>query len=251
MPAMPPTLAQLDLLPTDSDGFRLRGTAMTRIETFTDAAFAFAVTMLVISIEEVPTSYGELLDLLALTPIFALSFAQLFAFWGGHHIWSRRFGLDDGMTLFLSAILVFVTLVFVFPLRFVVTVFCGFILSQFPGQSYPMHLAGIAGGHQLHDMFAIYGAGFCSLSLVLVLMNAYALRRKADLGLNAREIELTRGSRRAWLIYATIGALSTIVAFVVPPVLAGIPGYIYCLLAIAMPVHYARLNRRLKALEAA
>ena len=31
------------------DGFRLRGTSVSRLETFVDAAFAFGVTMLVAS----------------------------------------------------------------------------------------------------------------------------------------------------------------------------------------------------------
>ena len=41
-------------------GFRLRGTQMTRMETFCDAAFAFAMTMLVISIDRIPRDYMEL-----------------------------------------------------------------------------------------------------------------------------------------------------------------------------------------------
>ncbi|MFP6838146.1 MAG: hypothetical protein VB962_00970 [Pseudohongiellaceae bacterium] len=38
------------------DGRTMRGENMTRIETFVDAAFAFAFTMLVISIDEIPRS---------------------------------------------------------------------------------------------------------------------------------------------------------------------------------------------------
>ncbi|CAN5847200.1 hypothetical protein BH23GEM9_BH23GEM9_04520 [soil metagenome] len=43
----------------DGHGFRLRGLEMTRIETFTDAAFAFALTLLVISMDP-PSSLAEL-----------------------------------------------------------------------------------------------------------------------------------------------------------------------------------------------
>ena len=43
------------------DGFHLRGEAMTRTEVFVDAAFAFAVTMLVISIDQIPQSVPELI----------------------------------------------------------------------------------------------------------------------------------------------------------------------------------------------
>lgn len=41
-------------------GYRLRGESMTRIEVFSDAAFAFSVTMLVISLSTIPQSYSEL-----------------------------------------------------------------------------------------------------------------------------------------------------------------------------------------------
>src|SRR4029077_18070791 len=43
----------LDAMPR-LGGFPLRGIAMTRLETFTDAAFAFAITMLVIATQQIP-----------------------------------------------------------------------------------------------------------------------------------------------------------------------------------------------------
>jgi len=50
-PGLPPDLDALPRL----GGFRLRGIAMTRLETFIDAAFAFAMTMLVIAASKFPT----------------------------------------------------------------------------------------------------------------------------------------------------------------------------------------------------
>ena len=47
--ALPPDLDALPRL----DGFRLRGIAMTRLETFIDAAFAFAITTLVIATQQI------------------------------------------------------------------------------------------------------------------------------------------------------------------------------------------------------
>jgi hypothetical protein len=52
--------AQLDSLPRRR-GFRLRGIQMTRLETFTDAAFAFAVSMLVIAAQQIPDNIASLL----------------------------------------------------------------------------------------------------------------------------------------------------------------------------------------------
>ncbi|MEE4295112.1 MAG: TMEM175 family protein [Wenzhouxiangella sp.] len=54
-----------------------RGREMTRLETFTDAAFAFAVTLLAVSIDEIPNDYESLLLALKGTPAFAASFALL------------------------------------------------------------------------------------------------------------------------------------------------------------------------------
>ena len=46
----------LDALPR-LGGFRVRGIAMTRLKTFIDAAFAFAITMLVIATQQNPQRY--------------------------------------------------------------------------------------------------------------------------------------------------------------------------------------------------
>lgn len=63
----------------DSSGFRLRGDQTTRIETFTDAAFAFSLTLLVISAAP-PGSFDELRTALAGIPAFLLSATQLMLF---------------------------------------------------------------------------------------------------------------------------------------------------------------------------
>ena len=52
--------ADLDSLPR-LRGFRLRGMEMTRLETFIDAAFAFAISMLVIAANQVPDNIEQLL----------------------------------------------------------------------------------------------------------------------------------------------------------------------------------------------
>src|SRR5262245_44889736 len=54
---LPPDLAGLPRL----GGFRLRRIAMTRLETFIDAAFAFAITMLVIASQQIPDDIETLL----------------------------------------------------------------------------------------------------------------------------------------------------------------------------------------------
>jgi hypothetical protein len=113
--------ADLESLPA-KDGFRLRGLDMTRIETFTDAAFAFAQTLLEISLKPART-FGDLSQTLLLVPGFVLSATLLMMFWWGHNQWSRRYGLDDGPAVVLCCLLVFTVLVYVYPLRFMAAVF--------------------------------------------------------------------------------------------------------------------------------
>ena len=63
----------LATLPTRS-GFRQRGMDMTRLETFTDAAFAFAVTLLVVGGgDSIPENSEQFIDAMKRIPAFAAS----------------------------------------------------------------------------------------------------------------------------------------------------------------------------------
>ena len=66
----------LDALPR-LRGFRLRGMEMTRLETFIDAAFAFAVTMMVISVDRIPRNIEELFEAFKDVPAFLASIVVL------------------------------------------------------------------------------------------------------------------------------------------------------------------------------
>ena len=58
-------------------GFRLRGMEMTRLETFIDAAFAFAISMLVIAAQQIPDNIVALLAAFKNVPTFVCSIAVL------------------------------------------------------------------------------------------------------------------------------------------------------------------------------
>lgn len=108
--ALPPNLDQLPRL----DGFRLRGIEMTRLETFIDAAFAFAVTMMVIAAQQVPDDIDTLLAAFKHVPAFLASVLVLGIFWRGHWMWSRRYGLEDGASIFISwALLATILIIFI------------------------------------------------------------------------------------------------------------------------------------------
>lgn len=230
--------------PIVENGFRLRGLNMTRIETFTDAAFAFALTLLVVSMD-VPRSYADLQRALAGIPAFALSFAILMVFWHGHHTWSRRYGLDDFATIALSCLLVFTVLIYVYPLKFMFRVFVGWMLWITTGQTSEIGIE----RNQLDAMFMIYGCGFTAMSVALLLLYAHAWRRRATLGLNAIERFDTCAYMQAWGVCALVGVLSVSLALLFDAGRFGLPGWVYMLLPIVMPVLSVWQERRRKKLE--
>lgn len=231
-------------LPTERDrsGFRKRGREMTRIETFTDAAFAFAMTLLVISLDP-PASFVDLRAVMMDIPIFVLSATLLMVFWWGHHEWSRRFGLDDGPTIVLSCLLVFTVLVYVYPLRFMFGLMMAWI-GQLSGVQVGSGSISVTSAREVQHLFAIYGFGFMAMSLSLLLLNLHAWRQRYELKLDRVETVLTRGAIGVWSILLSAGALSTTLAFVLPPRFVGMEGWAYSLLPIIMPLYGRRVGRQ-------
>src|SRR5712691_2733942 len=101
----------------DFVGFRLRGNQVTRLESFSDAVFGFALTLLVVSLD-VPKSFSDLVTTMRGFPAFALCFLLLALIWNAHYKFCRRYGLDDGTARLLTCVMLFLVLFYVYPLKF-------------------------------------------------------------------------------------------------------------------------------------
>lgn len=223
--------------------FRVRGEATTRLETFVDAAFAFALTMLVISVDDVPRSYDEFTDALRTIPAFIASFFQVVMFWLGHRNWSQRYGLEDRVAITLSLILVCGILVIVFPLRVVFGAAFGYFSEGLLPYPFPVEWA------QMRQVFVIYGSGFCVMCSLIALLYMHALCRKKWLNLDAAEILVTRSKIVFWLIPAGAGLGGLLMALFVSEELIILAGLIYCLLFILLPAHAVIERRYLRKLD--
>src|ERR1700761_7715965 len=84
--------------------FRWRAAEVTRLEGFSDAVFAFAVTLLVVSLE-VPKTYPELLHAMQGFVSFGICFALLVNVWYQHTRFFRRYGLQDPLAVALNGCL--------------------------------------------------------------------------------------------------------------------------------------------------
>ena len=246
----------LSQLPREN-GFRLRGQQVTRLETFVDAAFAFALTLLVIAGDSLPDSFAELRGALRRTPVFVLCFVLIAMFWSGHNRWSRRFGLEDGWSTVLSMAFVLAVLVYVYPLRMVIASGLHFMTRGFVPAD--MTFTADTAMYDLQTAFIIYGLGFSVLAAILLLLNRHALARGEHLQLDAAERIETRGEFVIQGMLAGTGLLSVLLAAWLlryddpraSPVTAGLPMYAYMLLGVVIPVYASGVEKRKRAALAA
>ena len=219
-----------------------RGREVTRIEAFVDAAFAFAVTLLVISFNTMPDSADALIVALKGVPAFAASFALLAMLWWQHADWSRRYGLDDGWSVLLSLLLVFLVLVYVYPLRIIFTAFFGWL----SGGWLPVGVT-IRSGRDLQWLFLAYAVAWTTLGFVVVALYRHAWANREALALDAAELIDLRGAIAAqWMLPAT-GMLALLMlalaALLGHPELSGFSGFAYSLMAFTGVV-VGRARRR-------
>ena len=221
----------LDALPR-LDGFRLRGIEMTRLETFIDAAFAFAVTLAVIAADRVPGDIEALLGAFRNVPAFVASVVVLGIFWRGHWLWSRRYGLEDGISSFISWALLVTVLIYIYPMKALFgSMFYLLSDGQF-GQSLGMRTE-----TQARSIFSIYALGFTAIALEILLLHARAWQLREPLRLNDREKFLTRQGVVGWSIPLGVGMVAVVLARTLPRGQIFWSGWIYFSMAILVPAH--------------
>jgi uncharacterized membrane protein len=234
--------ANLDELPR-LRGFRLRGMEMTRLETFIDAAFAFAISMLVIAGSQVPDDVGALLGAFKNVPTFICSIAVLGIYWRGHWLWSRRYGLEDGVSILISWALIVTILIFIYPLKAIFGAMWYFLSSGQVGQPFSLHTTET----QARTIFAVYALGLIAISTEILFLNLRAWQLREPLRLNARERLMTRGELTGWSIPISVGLVSLVFSFALPIEQIAWCGWIYFLMAILVRAHRFWQRRKLKA----
>jgi uncharacterized membrane protein len=226
------------------EGFSWRGEDVLRIEGLADAVFGFALTLLVVSLE-VPNSFDELLATMRGFFAFAISGWLLYSVWCDHYIFFRRYGLQDNITMHLSAVLLFVVLFYVYPLKFLFTALMDELLgfSTQVGASTGDVVETIRAG-QWPLLVALFGVGFVVVQLVFFLLywRAYALRDV--LKLDAYEASITRQEIQGYLLLAGVGLASIAISLLGGEEATPLAGWVYLLIWPLMTIHGYIMARR-------
>lgn len=222
-------------------GFHYRGHEIQRIETFSDAVFAFAITLLIVSLE-VPRNFDELLTSIRGFVAFGICFGILFLIWCEQHIFFRRYGLENNTILFLNALLLFIVLFYVYPLKFLASLLFGDSIYG-RGKS-PFSIR----ERQVPQLMIVYSVGYIVVYVVFLLLYTHALRCRTRLELSALEVFDTRSKMGASFIMIIIGVVSLLFALILPGRI-GVAGWVYILICPAMWIFYARRGRLRKRLR--
>jgi uncharacterized membrane protein len=142
----------------------------SRIETFSDAVFAFALTLIIVSIE-VPKSFDELMETMKGTISFGVCFALLFQIWNNQNIYFRRYALNDAYTIIVNAFLLFVVLIYAYPLKFLSMLLFSFSDGMYTQNGHELPMIHTS---QSQPLMLIYGAGFFAIYLLFYLMYRHA-----------------------------------------------------------------------------
>jgi hypothetical protein len=221
--------------------------AAHRLDAFVDAAFALAVSLLVVATADPPLNLADLTYAIGRVPASAVAFAMIAVFWMGHRAFGRLTPRRDWLIQLLSLAIVFMVLVYVYPLRLLSeAAFFWISGGRLPGE-------GMIGSYaDLGRLYVVYGLGFALLASLYAALFAYGVRKAKAFGITGKGLEEAREYAAIWLILLGSGLLSAGLAGT--PLLRSapwLPGFAYWLIPIGIWARSVLEGRRKAAAKAA
>ncbi len=228
--------------------FRFRGKEPGRLENFTDACFALAITLLLISTSP-PSSLDQIKRFTWELIPFTVCILFIVLIWYEHFVFYYRYGIREGKVIVWNSVFIIIVLFYVYPLKFLFTrltlipiahIFNVDVLLN--DQTLTLSYRDSAG-----TLMIIYGLGAAAVFLVIAAMYRLALRRSEELQLNEIEIFDTKASIRSNTLMALVPLISVVLAiiFFSNSFLAGVIPWLHLLPLFSDHVH--QWNKKLQA----
>jgi uncharacterized membrane protein len=208
---------------------------VTRLEGLSDAVFAVALTLLVVSLE-VPKTMAGLMELVRGFLPGAVMFVMVCWIWHLHNVFFRRYGLSDALTATINFGLLFVVLFYVYPLKFVTTGGLGPMVGM---RDVPVITDGAT-------VMLLYSAGIGAIFLAFLLLYLRAWTLRDALGLDGAERVTLRYAALSFALCAGLSVVSILVALL-GGAFIGLSGFLYFLIG---PIHMFTGRRERRALNA-
>ncbi len=181
---------------------------ISRIEAFSDAIFAFAATLLVVSVGSEESSLQiNWLRFLS----FGVSFFALAGLWSVHYNYFRRTKYLDNWIIALNCILLFLVLYYIFPLRSLINSWTGNLILD---------------RNQFSALFQLYSLGFMLIFACYALIYLRAYKGTKE---KTKDFNLLFYARH-FGIYVFVAIVSIVLARFHLGLRFGLPGIVYVLL---------------------
>lgn len=193
--------------------FRYRGEEPGRLENFSDAVFALAITLLLIS-TTAPANFDQIKRFAWDIIPFCMCITLILLIWHQHFIFFLRYGIRNGKILVLNALFLIIVLFYVYPLKFLTKLILFPVAYLFGQDEIFEELVEIFRGADMAYLMIIYGVGATAVFAVLMLMYRYALKNAVELQLDEIETFDTRASVLSNALMGIIPFVAVIVAIV-------------------------------------
>ena len=183
---------------------------ISRVEALSDGVFAFAATLLAISLDNGQSDAALNINLVSFMS-FLISFFVLILLWKAHYNFFRRTDYMDNWVIAINSVFLFAVLYFIFPLKSLLhSMFDQFVMTK----------------ESLSNLFELYGSAILIIFLSLSLMYYYTYKKDKT---NLVPVKMLFYSRH-YGIFVLVAAISILLSFFQIGIHLGLPGMIYMLL---------------------
>lgn len=193
--------------------FRFRGETSSRLENFSDAVFALAVTLLLIATTP-PANFEQIKRFIWDVIPFSICIALIILVWYQHFIFFFRYGLKSTTIVALNTVFLVIVLFYVYPLKFLTQLSLFPLAYLFDQNELLKELKSMISPGDMGYLMVIYGLGAMSVFYMLAIMYKHALGQADNLELTEIEKFETSVSIKSNLLMGTIPLISVILALI-------------------------------------